>query len=234
MAHLGCFADLVPPCVKCFVVAVQGAPLCSDPGEKDYFGCGFQHPEFAGLAEGRKPGMADLTEMEAQAVAATQGEAAANADYLAAENLVVKSEADEWLEGGGAPVVVVVTVAAIEVDRTEDGIPAVPVATGLEDIVAAADIVNYPVVLAIVVPAAAVAADGREFVVQGQIAGVVRSRDVGYLRAVAGMLGTDVVAEFLLVESRTGIVVVAAVVADRVAPGCNVRPRLVRGSWIPC
>ena len=178
--------------------------------------------------------MADLTEMEAQAVAAIQGEAAVNADYLAAENLVVKYEADEWLEGGGALVVVVVTVAAIEVDRTEDGIPAVPVATGLEDIVAAADIVNYPVVLAIVVPAAAVAADGREFVVQRQIAGVVRSRDAGYLRAVAGMLGTDVVAEFLLVESRTGIVVVAAVVADRVAPGCNVRPRLVRGSWIPC
>ena len=234
MAHLECFAGLVPPCVKYFVVAVQVVPLRSDPGEKDYFGCGFQRPEFAGLAEGRKPGMADLTEMEAQAVAAIQGEAAVNADYLAAENPVVKSEADEWLEDDGVPVVVVVTVAAIEVDRAEDGILAVPVATGSEDIVAAVDIVNCPVALAVVVPAAAVAAGGREFVVQRQIAGIVRSRDAGYLRAVAGMLGTDVVAEFLLVESRTGIVVVAAVVADRVAPGCNGRPRLVCGSWIPC
>ena len=235
MAHLGCFAGLVQPCVKHFAVAVQVAPLRSDPGEKDYFGCGFQHPEFAGLAEGRKPGMADLTEMAARVVAAIQGEAAVNADCLAAENLVVKSEeAGGWLEGGGAPVVVVVAVAAIEVDRTEDGILAVPVATGSEDIVAAVDIVNYPVVPAVVVPAAAVAAGGREFVVQCRIAGIVRSRDAGYLRGVVGMLGTDVVAEFLLAESRTGIVVVAAAVADRVAPGCNVRPRLVCGSWIPC
>jgi len=227
---LGCFAGLVQPCVKHFAVAVQVVPLRSDPGEKDYFGCGFQHPEF-GLAEGRKPGMADLTEMEARAVAATQGEAAVNADCLAAENLVVKSEeADGWLEGGGAPVVVVVAVAAIEVDRTEDGILAVPVAIGSEDIVAAVDIVNYPVVLAVVVLAAAVAAGDREFVVQCQIAGIVRSRDAGYFRGVVGMLGTDVVAEFLLAESRTGIVVVAAAVADRVAPGCNVRPRLVCGS----
>jgi len=125
---------------------------------------------------------------------------------------------------------VVVAVAATGVDRTEDGILVVPVATGSEDIVAAADIVNYPVVLAIVVPAAAVAADGREFVVQCRIAGIVRSRDAGYLQAVVGMLGTDVVAEFLLAESRTGIVVVAAAVVNRVAPGCNVRPRLVCGS----
>lgn len=235
MAHLGCFAGLVQPCVKHFAVAVQVAPLRSDSGEKDYFGCGFQHPEFAGFAEGRKPGMADLTEMEARAVVAIQGEAAVNADYLAAENLVVKSgEADGWLEGGGAPVVVAVAVAAIEVDRTEDGILAVPVAAGSEDIVAAVDIVNYPAVLAVVVPAAAVAAGGREFVVQCRIAGIVRSRDAGYLRGVAGMLGTDVVAEFLLAESRTGIVVVAAAVADRVAPGCNVRSRLVCDSWIPC
>jgi len=234
MAHLGCFAGPVQPCVKHFAVAVQVVPSRSDPGEKDYFGCGSQHPEFAGLAEGRKLGMADLTEMEARAVAATQGEAAVNADCLAAENLVVKSEeVDGWLEGGGAPVVVVVAVAAIEVDRAEDGILAVPVATGSEDIVAAADIVNYPVVPAVVVPAAAVAAGGREFVVQCQVAGIVRSQDAGYLREVAGMLGT-VVAEFLLAESRTGIVVVAAAVADRVAPGCNVRPRLVCGSWIPC
>ena len=234
MAHLGCFAGLVRPCVEHFAVAVQVVPLRSDPGEKDYFGCDFQHPELAGFAEGRKPGMADLTEMEARAVVAIQGEAAVNADYLAAENLVVKSEADEWLEGGGAPVVVVVTVAAIEVDRTEDGIPAVPVATGSEDIVAAVDIVNCPVALAVVVPAAAVAAGDREFVVQRQVAGIVRSRDAGYLRGVAGMLGTDVVAEFLLAESRTGIVVVAAAVTDRAAPGCSVRPRLVCGSWIPC
>ena len=126
----------------------------------------------------------------------------------------------------------VVTVAAIEVDRTEDGILAVPVATGSEDIVAAVDIVDYPVVLAVVVPAVAV--DDTEFVVQCQIAGIVRSRDAGYLRGVVGMLGTDVVAEFLLAESRTGIVEVAAAVADRAAPGCNVRPRLVCGSWIPC
>lgn len=231
MAHLGCFAGLVQPCVKYFAVAVHVVPLRSDSGEKDYFGCGFQHPEFAGLAEGRKPGMTDLTEMEAPAVAAIQGEAAVNADYLAAENLVVKSEeADGWLEGGGAPVVVVVTVAAIEVDRTEDGILAVPVATGSEDIVAAVDIVNYPVVLAVVVPVVVVVVDGREFVVQCQIAGIVRSRDAGYLRGVVEMLGTDVVAEFLLAESRTGIVVVAAAVADRVAPGCNVRPRLVCGN----
>ena len=227
MAHLGCFAGLVQPCVKDFAVAVQVVPLRSDLEGKDYFGCGFQYPEFA---EGRKPGMTDLTEMEAQAVAAIQGEAAVNADYLAAENLVKFEEADGWLEGGGAPVVVVVTVAATGVDRTEDGILAVPVATGSEDIVAAADIVNYPVVLAIVVPAAAVAADGREFVVQCRIAGIVRSRDAGYLQAVVGMLGTDVVAEFLLAESRTGIVVVAAAVVNRVAPGCNVRPRLVCGS----
>jgi hypothetical protein len=222
MAHLGCFAGFVQPCVKYFSVAAQVVPLRSDP-EKDYFGCGFQHPE------GRKPGMTDLTEMEAQVVAAIQGEAAVNADYLA-ENLVKSEEADGWLEGGGVPVVVVVAVAATGVGRTEDGILVVPVATGSEDIVAAADIVNYPVVLAIVVPAAAVAADGREFVVQCRIAGIVRSRDAGYLRAVVGMLGTDVVAEFLLAEGRDGIVVVAAAVAKRVAPGCNVRPRLVCGS----
>lgn len=57
-----------------------------------------------------------------------------------------------------------------------------------------------------------------------------------YLRAAAGMPGTgeDVAAGFLLAGSKTGIVVVAAAVADRVAPGCNVRPHLVRGSWIPC
>lgn len=235
MAHLGCFAGLVRPCVEHFAVAVQVVPLRSDPGEKDYFGCDFQHPELAGFAEGRKPGMADLTEMEARAVVAIQGEAAVNADYLAAENLVVKSEeADGWPEGGGAPVVAVVAVAAIEVDRAEDGILAVPVATGSEDIVAAVDIVNCPVALAVVVPAAAVAAGDREFVVQRQVAGIVRSRDAGYLRGVAGMLGTDVVAEFLLAESRTGIVVVAAAVTDRAAPGCSVRPRLVCGSWIPC
>lgn len=166
---MACFVDSVRPCAKYFVAVVQAGALRFDSGGKDGFVSDFQHPEFAGFVEDRKPGMMELAEMEAQVVVAIEVEAAVNADYPVAGNLVVGfEEADGWLEGGEAPVVAVVTAAVIAVARAGGGILVVPVATGSEDIVAAADaavavagIVSSPVVPAIVAPAAAAVADDR-------------------------------------------------------------------------